>query len=157
MTYASEAQVYRYGGARALVALHETYLREFLEVWRRADAADLTLPASSDPNYASREALLAHVLGCAARYLTWLCGQLGVEVPVLEEYPEPVGLAARADGCLEAVLAAWRGPLLELTEDQAYAPAYTSRWGTPYCLDAMLEHAVMHPIRHAHQLRELMA
>jgi hypothetical protein len=28
---------------------------------------------------------------------------------------------------------------------------------TPYSIDAMLEHAVMHPIRHSYQLEELMA
>ena len=139
------------------MTLHESHLREFLKAWRSADAVDLVLPASSDPNYASREALLAHVLGCAARYLTWTCEQLGAEAPELEEYPEPAGLAARADEYLETVLAAWRGPLHELTEEEAYAPEYESRWGTRYCLDSMLEHAVMHPIRHAHQLRELMS
>lgn len=35
-------------------------------------------------------------------------------------------------------------------------PEYPSRWKTLYCVDAMLEHAVMHPIRHAFQLEELM-
>jgi hypothetical protein len=28
---------YQYGGARALVALHDLHLRKFLEAWRRAD------------------------------------------------------------------------------------------------------------------------
>jgi len=44
-----------------------------------------------------------------------------------------------------------------LTEERADLPAYPSRWGTPYSIDAMLEHAVMHPIRHAYQLEKLMA
>ena len=147
---------YRYGGARALVALHERHLREFLAVWREADRLGLRLPDSTDPSYASRAALLAHVLGCAARYLVWICEQLEVKPPELERYPEAALLAARADEYLEAVLEAWRGPLRDLTEERAYAPAHESSWGPPYCVDAMLEHAVMHPIRHTHQLRELM-
>lgn len=147
---------FRYGGARTLVALHERHLREFLAVWRQAEDRQLELPRTEDPNYASREALLAHVLGCGARYLVWICQQLELPPPEVEEYPDPAGLAERAEEYLGEVLAAWPGPLATLTEERAYAPAHASRWGPPYCIDAMLEHAVMHPIRHTHQLRELL-
>ena len=30
---------------------------------------------------------------------------------------------------------------------------YASAWGVDYCIDAMLEHAVMHPLRHTAQLK----
>jgi len=148
---------YQYGGAKALVALHDLHLRRFLDIWRRADNLELELPATSDPSYVSREALLVHVLGCAARYLTWICEQLQLPDPGLEENPNPKDFVARSVVYMEDVLAAWEGPLQGLTEDEADSKAYTSRWGTPYCVDAMLEHAVMHPIRHSHQLEELMA
>lgn len=147
---------YAYGGARVLVELHERHLREFLRVWKEAAAARVRLPETADLNYASLEALLAHVLGCSARYLTWICEQIGVESPELEERPPAARLAGRADEYLEEVLSAWRGPLGTLTEAAAYQPAYESRWGTPYCIDAMLEHAVMHPIRHTEQLKRLL-
>ena len=147
---------FEYGGARVLVELHERRLREFLDVWREAEDRQLELPPTSDPNYESREVLLAHVLGAAARYLVWICEQLEVvPPPEIDPNPEPDGLAARADQVLEQTLAAWRDPLKGLTEERAYAPVHESRWGPSYCIDAMLEHAVMHPIRHAHQLRQL--
>ena len=41
-------------------------------------------------------------------------------------------------------------------DDRLETPEYPSRWQTRYCIDSMLEHAVMHPIRHAFQLEELM-
>ena len=31
-----------------------------------------------------------------------------------------------------------------------------TRWGSPYSINAMLEHAVMHPIRHRFQLENLL-
>ncbi len=151
------ASPYQYGGARALVALHAKYLRAFLVTWRRADSEAVALPASANPNYASREALLAHVLSGAARYLTWMCEKLELPPPNLEERPDPGSIAARADEYLEDVLTAWEGPLHGLTEEMADGPVFESRWGVPYSIDAMLEHAVMHPIRHAHQLEELLA
>ena len=148
---------YEYGGARALVALHAKHLRAFVVTWRRADNEAMALPVSANPNYASREALLAHVLRSAARYLTWMCEKLELPAPNLEEHPDPGGLAARADEYLKDVLAAWERPLHGLTEEMADSLVYESRWGVPYSIDAMLEHAVMHPIRHAHQLEELLA
>jgi hypothetical protein len=98
-----------------------------------------------------------HVLCCAAGYLTWICEQLQLPDPGLEKNPNPKDFVDRAEGYMEDVLTAWEKPLRELTEEQADSKVYTSRWGTAYCIDAMLEHAVMHPIRHSHQLEELMA
>jgi hypothetical protein len=50
----------------------------------------------------------------------------------------------------------WRTPLRDVGDDQLETPEYPSEWQTRYSIDAMLEHAVMHPIRHAFQLEELM-
>jgi hypothetical protein len=44
-----ELENYEYRGARALVLLHERYLREYLAAWRRAKAAGVTLPSTDDP------------------------------------------------------------------------------------------------------------
>jgi hypothetical protein len=41
-------------------------------------------------------------------------------------------------------------------EDQLDTPEYPSRWKTLYSIDAMLEHAVMHQVRHSFQLEKLM-
>jgi hypothetical protein len=63
---------------------------------------------------------------------------------------------AEADEYMEHVLEKWRAPLQRVGDDRLETPEYRSRWQTCYCIDAMLEHAVMHPIRHAFQLEELM-
>ena len=47
---------------------------------------------------------------------------------------------------------------LALLEDTELAPAtYKSRWGEDYNIEQMLEHAVVHPMRHRIQLERLMA
>ena len=143
---------YAWGGARALVALHERSLERFLEVWRRADAAGLELPLTDDEDYASRETLLVHVMGCAARYLTWICDQLELPRPALEEFPEVEGFPPLADRYMRTVLQAWATSLRTVRPEQADHPTFVSRWGVPYSIDAMLEHAVMHPVRHSFQL-----
>jgi hypothetical protein len=147
-----------YGGARATVALHERHLRAFLASWKRADAADLEIPAPpDDPDYVSRAVLLRHVLDCARGYLVWICEQLELPDPGIDPPPEADALATDPDAYLEHVLAGWQAPLTGVEPSRFYRPTYISRWNVEYCIDAMLEHAVMHPIRHAYQLDELLS
>jgi hypothetical protein len=147
---------YKYRGARALVFLHEKALREFLENWRLARSAAVELPETSDPDYASPELLLRHVLGCARSYMVWMCEKLGLPDPAIDPAPHEDEIEARADAYLEHVLEKWKGPLARLPEKAFFEPSYEARWRVQYCIDAMLEHAVMHPVRHSFQLRELM-
>ncbi|HPF13315.1 MAG: hypothetical protein H6830_05395 [Planctomycetes bacterium] len=153
----SNSLEYRYGGARALVELHEQHLREFLPVWREASGGECPLPESLDPDYASWDHILRHTLGCAAGYMRWMCEVLGLPDPGLAPAPALDRIAAEADGYLEHLLMGWRAPLAGVEEEAFYRPAYESRWGVPYCIDAMLEHAVLHPMRHTHQMRRWLA
>jgi hypothetical protein len=147
---------YRSRAVRALVLLHEEHLRRFLDTWKRAKAASVVLPVTDDPAYVSLDALLRHVLGAARGYMTWMCEVLTLPDPQIRVLPDAPALSAEADVYMEHVLERWRDPLMDVADDQLETPEYASRWKTLYCVDAMLEHAVMHPIRHAFQLEELM-
>ena len=138
-----------------MILLHEEELRHFLDTWRRARAAGVHLPETSDPDYASYECLLVHVLGCARGYMLWMCEKLGLPQPDIRPTPAPDAIEVAAAEQLELVCAGWRAPLREVPRER-FSEVYESRWSVPYCIDAMLEHAVMHPIRHTHQLETLM-
>jgi hypothetical protein len=151
-----ELREYEYPGARALVLLHEKQLREFLESWRLAKSSGVELPETSDPDYASFELLLRHVLGCARSYMVWMCEKLELPDPEIEPAPEEGEIESSSTDYLEHVLQRWREPLAELPEEDFHSSTYATRWKVKYCIDAMLEHAVMHPVRHSFQLRKLM-
>jgi len=141
---------------RALVLLHEEYLRRFVQTWRRAVAQAVSLPATADPSYASLGALGRHVLGAAGGYLAWICEMLQLPDPEIRPVPGATAIVNAAEDYLEHVLERWRGALLRgVSDEQLDAPQFPSRWQTLYTIDSMLEHAVMHPIRHAFQLDEL--
>ena len=146
---------YRHRGVRTLVLLHERHMRAFIDTWRTAKRAGVTLPRTDDPAYQSLDALLRHVLSCARGYMTWTCEGLELPDPQVRPVPGLEEIAQRADDYLEHLLAQWRARLAAVTEEQLDRE-FTARWGTTYCVDAMLEHAVMHPIRHRFQLEELM-
>jgi uncharacterized damage-inducible protein DinB len=150
-----ELSSYRYRGARALVLLHEKSMREFLPVWRKAKAAQLKLPATKDPSYASLETLLHHGFRASRGYMTWLCENLGLPDPGIDEAPEASRVEQEADRYLEHLLKRWRLPLAEV-EEKRFEAIHKTRWGEDMSLEGMLEHAVMHPLRHRFQLEELM-
>ena len=148
---------YRSRAVRALVLLHDEQLRRFVVVWTQARAADVVLPRTDDPAYASLDTLLRHVLGAARGYMTWMCEVLELPDPDIQAAPEPALLSQDPEGYMEHVLERWRASLHDVGDDRLDTPEYRSRWQTRYSIDAMLEHAVMHPIRHAFQLEELMS
>jgi uncharacterized damage-inducible protein DinB len=150
-------QIYRYNGARSLVLLHEEHLESCLKTWQESIRIGIELPKTDDKDYKSLDALLRHILRAARGYMTWMCDKLNLSVPEIEKTPEVDLIEAKADEYVSHLLEKWRLPLADITEDKFHTPTYTSRWGVDYCIDAMLEHAVMHPIRHEFQLRHLIS
>lgn len=147
---------YKYNGARVLVLLHEKHLSDCLRVWHQAQLAEIKLPKTEDQDYQSLDTLLRHILRAARGYMTWMCEKLELPDPGIEPTPAVELVAAQADKHLIQLLEKWRLPLVDIPEERFHAPVYPSRWGVDYCIDAMLEHAVMHPIRHGFQLMNLL-
>ena len=147
---------YEYRGAAALISLHEQYLQRFIETWKKAKIQNINLPSTNDPDYASLDAVLRHVLRAARGYMTWICDKLELPDPEISPTPEVEKIAALADTYLEHLVEKWRRPLQKIPENRFHTPEYLSRWKVKYCIDAMLEHAVMHPLRHEFQLLRLL-
>ena len=147
-----ELPPFRHAGARALVSLHDRHLRSCMGVWERAVGERVDMPESDDPDYASLETLGAHVLGCARYYMVWCCEMLSQPGPDIDPAPGPDAIVANGSAYLEHLLERWRSPLADLPGEIFEAAEYRTRWGRLYSIDSMLEHAVMHPIRHEYQL-----
>lgn len=152
-----ELNNYKYRGARALILLHEHNLRLLLATWKKAKKVGISLPITEDSDYRSLETLLHHILRAARSYMNWICQKLDLANPEIKEVPSVEQVESKADEYLNHLLERWRIPLEAVEEERFYHPCYQSTWGVDYCIDAMLEHAVMHPIRHSFQLEELMA
>ena len=147
---------YRYRGARALVLLHEQYLQQFLDTWRKAKESGVPLPETDDPSYESFNTLLRHVMRWARGYMKWICEKLELPDPKIKAVPEADVIQAEAEDYLHHLLEQWRKPLIDVPEELFYKPEFTAPWKSDYCIDAMLEHAVMHAILHRVQLEELL-
>lgn len=147
---------YRHPGALALVELHEGHLRSCFRTWMAAKEAGVRLPETEDPDYASMETLLLHLLTAATGYMNWMCRSLKLPEPGFDPAPSPEASRDELEGFLEHVIQRWRTPLAGVEEEQLYRPGYPTSRGVDSCVEAMLQHAIVHPIRHEYQLRKLL-
>jgi hypothetical protein len=149
-------QTFQYRGARAMVMMHEQELHRFLETWKAARARGVQLPAVHDLDYTSLEMLLGHVFRWAREYMVWMCDKLDLPDPEIKPTPDPAVIGDVSDSYLKHLLEKWRTPLVPIPEERFHQDQHLSPWSVRYSVDAMLEHAVMHPMRHRFQLMELM-
>ena len=147
---------YAFAGARALVTLHDQHMRSFLATWKKAKTAGVILPQTTDPAYKSMETLLRHPLKSSRGYIVWICQKLDLPDPEIDPVPELEQIEPSAEIFLEHLLQRWQLPLCDVPEERFFDRTYTSNWDAEYCIEAMLEHAVLHPIRHEFQLLNLM-
>ena len=102
------------------------------------------------------ETLLRHPLKSSRGYIIWICQKLELPDPGIDPVPELEDIELSADAFLAHLMERWELPLREVPEERFFDRTYASNWDTEYCIEAMLEHAVMHPIRHEFQLVNLM-
>lgn len=141
---------------RSLVELHEREMKSFLQIWKRFVAADLPMPeAHGDESYASRERLGGHVLMAARGYLTRIGEWVGRPVSDVDSSQDPSDVVARAEQFAEDVLAAYRRHLAAITNEELEPQVHRTRWGELMSVENLLEHAVVHPMRHRIQLERI--
>jgi uncharacterized damage-inducible protein DinB len=149
--------VFRSNAVRSLVELHEIELRRFCDVWERFRVSGVSLPETDDPSYQSAEHLGGHVFRAARNYLTWIGEFVDRPVTDVDLDTDAVSLARRGRGFMDEVLLAWRRHLALLEDGELRPATRKSRWGEDYSVEQMLEHAVVHPMRHRIQLERLMS
>ena len=149
--------MFKSNAVRSCVELHERELGRFYEVWQAFCASGTPLPATDDPSYASPEHLGGHVFRAARNYLTWIGECVNRPVTDVDTDADPVSIARKGRAFVDEVLAAWRRHLALLEDREMTSATRKSRWGEDYTIEQMLEHAVVHPMRHRVQLERLMS
>jgi uncharacterized damage-inducible protein DinB len=148
---------FRSRAVRSLVELHEREMQSFLQVWKRFVAADLPMPeARGDESYENRERLLGHVLMAARGYLTRIGEWVGRPVSDVDGSQDPYEIVTRAAEFADDVLAAYRRYLAEVSDQELEPQVHRTRWGELMSVEELLEHALVHPMRHRIQLERIL-
>ena len=148
---------FRSRAVRSLVELHEREMRSFVETWRRFVAAGLPMPeAHGDKSYEDRERLAGHVLMSARGYLTRIGEWVGRPVSDVDGSQDPYEVVKRAPEFAEGVLGAYRRHLADVTDQEMEQQVHRTRWGELMSVEMLLEHALVHPMRHRIQLERIL-
>lgn len=148
----------RQGGLGAMMDEYERASAELIEVLQRVDTRRYEQPIDGgDEHTASIKAIMQHVVSAGygyATYLRKLWGKPG-ERPVVPEMERDESIAA-----LRTMLAYTVETLSDkwtLTEDETDSATFTVNWGVQYNIEQMMEHAIVHILRHRRQVERLLA
>jgi hypothetical protein len=149
---------FRSRAVRSLVELHAAEFRRFIETWKRFKASGRPMPdPRGDSDYETPERLAAHIQNAARGYILWASEMLGRPITEIQRAQSWEDVWKDFDGFAEQTLAAWEKHGALITDEELEpAQSFRTRWGAPYGIEQMLEHAVVHPMRHRIQLERLM-
>jgi hypothetical protein len=149
---------FRSRAVRSLAELHRVELLSCFETWKRFKASGKPMPeAKGDADYETPERLAAHVQGAARGYIIWMAEQVGRPITEIQRAQSWEDVWADFDGFAEKTLAAWEKHGALLTDEELGPTMHKTRWGDMITVETMLEHAVVHPMRHRIQLERALA
>jgi uncharacterized damage-inducible protein DinB len=150
---------YRDGAVGAMLDEHERAAGDLLRVLAPLGDEDFRVvrdAATNDERCRSIQTIVAHVLGSGYAYADYIRGALGIECSSPErrlyersevevEVPRMLAyLAATLDG-------RWR-----MTDEEITGVRMVTRWGSAYDLEQLLEHAIVHVLRHRRQIERFL-
>ncbi|HKA23662.1 MAG TPA: hypothetical protein VKF80_01640 [Candidatus Eisenbacteria bacterium] len=148
---------FRSRAVASLVELHSVELRSFLETWKRFRASGKPMPeARGDADYESPERLVSHVQAAARSYMLWIWEMLEQPIEGLPRIRDAAVIMPELEKFQADTLAGWEKYGALLADEQLGPKQYVSRWGEPHTIEQMLEHAVVHPMRHRRQLQRIL-
>jgi uncharacterized damage-inducible protein DinB len=150
---------YRDGAVGALLDEHERAAGELLHLLAPLGVDELRVirdTATRDEDCRSIQTVVGHVVGSGYAYADYIRKALGIGISSPErrlyersevdvELPRMLAyLAATLDG-------RWR-----MTDDEITAVKMVTRWGSTYDLEQLLEHAIVHVLRHRRQIERFL-
>ncbi len=149
------------GAAGALLDEYEKALNELLETVKPISQETLTRifdPETKDPNCVSIQSILSHVIKAGYNYAVVIRKSLGEqvayqEIRILNTVSQYEAEIKKMFAFNEALFRDY--PNLEL-EQYDSAKKFTVTWGQQYDVEQILEHAIVHILRHRRQIEKFL-
>jgi uncharacterized damage-inducible protein DinB len=149
----------RDGGVGAMLDEHERAARELLAViGPLSDEAFAVVRdrETVDENCRSIRTVVSHVVRSGYAYANYIRGALGAApTPPAPQMLEREEVPAQMERMLVELAAALDGRH-RMTDDEITATRMLTRWGVTYDLEQMLEHAIVHVLRHRRQIERFL-
>ena len=152
-------RVLRKGAVGAMMDEYERAAAELSEVIRRISDGEFELVRdlqTRDETCRSIQTIMRHVVSAGYGYAGYIREAFGAEATRRDI---PLGKRLDTLDQIEAMLAHTAATLegkWELSDEQIMAVQIRSRWGAVYDLEQLLEHAIVHVLRHRRQIERFL-
>lgn len=150
---------YRKGAVGAMMDEYERAALEFQALIRKITEDDFTRTAdeaTEDESCRSIQTVTSHVIGAGYGYANYIRQQFSM---AFEPVQRRLVSHAEASGGIDEMLAYTIETLdgkWEMTDDEINRIKIDSRWGVAYDLEQLLEHAIVHVLRHRRQVEKFL-
>jgi len=154
-------KTFRKGPVGALMDEYERAseeLKNVLKLVNQEDYLALVNPETKDPDCKSIQTIINHVIGAGYGYANYIRTQFGdpsTERKKNYEADTPEAACREIDNMLkynvETLQNKWN-----MTEDDVMKNTMKVRWGPTYDLEQLLEHAIVHILRHRRQIEKFL-
>lgn len=157
MEWQGVGKSYRSGAVGALMDEYERAASELASLVGRIpddEFARVVDPQTKDEDCRSAQTIMSHVVRAAYGYADYVREQFSVP----STRPQPKLLSRRES--LEQLAAALRYTVetlegrWEMSDEEISGVVINTRWGAGYDLEGMLEHAIVHVLRHRRQMEK---
>lgn len=154
------SKTYRPGAIGALMDEYERAAAELVSIVDNLSADDLAVirdEKTRDEDCRSIETILRHVVRSGYGYADYIRTAWSVPSSKPEHIEIPVGeIQSRVRSMLDYTVATLDGKWT-MPDDEITAVKMTVRWGPTYDLEQLLEHAIVHVLRHRRQIERFLA
>jgi uncharacterized damage-inducible protein DinB len=153
-------KTYRKGAIGALMDEYERAaweIRDLIERISEEDFVRIVDSETKDENCRSVQTIMSHVVRAGYGYANYIrkefsagCEPLSERLLAHNEMPEQIDAMLRYT--VETLEGHW-----EMSEEEISAMAMKTRWGVTYDLEQLLEHAIVHILRHRRQIEKFIS
>jgi uncharacterized damage-inducible protein DinB len=155
---ASHMKEYRQGGIGAMMDEYERAAHELIHILSTIEATryEAIIDETASEDTRSIQAIMRHVAGSGYGYANYL--RTVWNIPVAS----PDRTYESRDGAIAAVrkMLAYTSETLEgrwlLSEEEADKTTFIVSWGVLYSVEQILEHAIVHILRHRRQIEKIL-
>ena len=154
-----QKKLFRKGAVGAMMDEYERAALEFQSLVREISEEDFTRTAdheTEDESCRSIQTVTSHVVGAGYGYANYIREQFSIS---FEPRPRRLISHAEAGDEIDKMLAYTIETLdgkWEMTDDEINQIKIDSRWGVKYDLEQLLEHAIVHVLRHRRQIEKFL-
>lgn len=148
---------YRKGAIGSLLDEYEKALTEIKSVLQNIREADYSrVVEGEDDHCRSIQVIMNHVVRAGHGYANYICDALSMSAPAIEDKQIPqTEIVGEIDRMFARTAAIFEGER-EITDEEINDIFFKTRWCESYNIDQLLEHAIVHILRHRRQIQKFL-